>query len=447
MRDPREEGNSLGADFTTASLLRFVLPTVFAMLFMGLYTVTDTIFVARFVGENALAALNIACPVVNLIVGFATMLAAGGSARIAREMGEGNLARASRDFTLLVITGALAGAGIAALGTALIDQIVFGLGAGQLLFPDCREYLFTLLLFTPASVLQVLFQNLLVTAGKPQMGLLLGVGAGAVNLILDYVFMVPLRMGIQGAALGTGIGYLLPAVVGVLFFAAGKTGLRFRMPVPDGAVLLESVTNGCSEMVSQTAAAVTTFLFNRVMMHLLGESGVAAITIIIFTQFLLTALFIGFSMGSAPVISYHYGRRDRTRLRRLVLLCIRLIVLLSAAVFGASFVFAPPLVGLFAKKGTPVYEIARSGFRIFAFSFLFSGLNIFSSAMFTALSNGRVSALISFLRTFGWITVLLLTLPRVMGVAGVWLAVPAAELLTLVMVLFFLRGQLAEFRK
>lgn len=447
MHNLQEEGNPLGADFTAAALLRFALPTVFSMLFMGLYTVTDTVFVARFVSENALAALNIACPVVNLIVGFGTMLAAGGSALIARKMGEGDPTRASRDFTLLVITGALAGVGIAVLGTALIDQIVSGLGAGRLLFRDCREYLFVLLLFTPASVLQVLFQNLFVTAGQPKMGLLLGVGAGAVNLILDYIFMVPLRMGIRGAALGTGVGYLFPAAVGVLFFAGRKDGLRFRKPLPDGAVLFESVTNGCSEMVSQTALAVTTFLFNRVMMRLLGESGVAAITIIIYTQFLLTALFIGFSMGVAPVISYHYGRRDRARLRRLVLLCVRLIALLSAAVFGAAFVFASPLVGVFVGRGTQVYEIARGGFRIFAFSFLFCGLNVFGSAMFTALSNGGVSALVSFLRTFGWITALLLTLPRVWGVTGVWLAVPAAELLTLAAVLFFLRRQFVEFRE
>lgn len=407
------------------------------MIFMGLYTVVDTIFVARFVDTNALSALNIVCPVINLIVGFGTMLATGGSAIIARKMGAGKQTRAAQDFTLIIAVGILSGVLIAVTGTAFIDGIVQYLGANRILFPYCREYLFILLLFTPASILQVLFQNLFVTAGRPGLGMLLGISAGIANIFLDYFFMVPLQMGIKGAALGTGIGYLIPAAAGLLFFSAGKSNLHFKRPVIDIAVLTESCTNGCSEMVSQGAAAVTTYLFNRIMMRLLGENGVAAITILIYTQFLLNALFIGFSMGVAPVISYHYGKRDKKQLKNIFSICMRFVFFLSVSVFMAAFLFGPQLVHIFSEKGTPVYEIARNGFLIFPFSFLFCGLNIFISAAFTALSNGKLSAVLSFLRTFGFITVLLLTLPALFGVTGVWLAVPVAELLAAIVALVF----------
>ncbi len=438
MNDLRPIENPLSRHFSIKSLLQFALPTILTMLFMGLYTVVDTIFVARFVDTNALSALNIVCPVVNLIVGLGTMLATGGSAIIARKMGAGEPLRASQDFTLIVGAGMFLGILIAALGTIFAPAIVRGLGASRVLFPYCREYLSLLLLFTPASLLQVLFQNLIVTAGRPGIGMLLGISAGIANILLDWLLMGPLQMGVKGAALGTGIGYTIPAAIGVWFFFAKKGSLHFRKPVIDVSVLAESCANGFSEMVSQAAAAVTTFLFNRIMMELLGENGVAAITILIYTQFLLSALIIGFSMGVAPVISYNYGRQDEKELKNVFSICMRFLVVVSVLIFAAAFLFASPLVGVFSEKGTPVYEIARSGFLIFPFGFLFCGVNIFTSAAFTALSNGTLSAVVSFLRTFGGITVLLLTLPKLWGVTGVWLAVPIAELLTMIVALVFL---------
>ena len=430
--------NPLSQDFTIKSLLKFAFPTILMMIFMGLYTVVDTIFVARLVDTNALSALNIVCPVINLIVGFGTMLATGGSAVIARKMGAGEQRRASQDFTLIISAGILSGILITAVGTVFIDRIVRGLGAGRVLFPYCREYLFILLLFTPANILQVLFQNLIVTAGHPGVGMALGVSAGIANILLDYIFMVPLQMGIKGAALGTGIGYMIPAAAGLCFFSAKKNNLHFRKPVIDFSVLSESCTNGFSEMVSQAAAAVTTFLFNRIMMNLLAEDGVAAITIIIYTQCLLSTLYMGFSMGVAPVISYNYGKQDDKQLKNVFSISMRFLTAVSISVFAVAFIFGSPLAGIFAEKGTPVYEIARNGFLIFPFSFLFCGLNIFTSATFTALSNGKLSAILSFLRSFGLITVLLLTLPHLLGVTGVWLAVPVAELITMIVALVFL---------
>lgn len=430
--------NPLSQNFTIKSLLKFAFPTILMMIFMGLYTVVDTIFVARFVDTNALSALNIICPVINLIVGLGTMLATGGSAIVARKIGAGDHTRAAQDFTLIIFAGIFLGILITVLGTVFIDRIVWGLGSSSILFPYCKEYLFILLLFTPVSILQVLFQNLIVAAGHPEIGMILGVSAGVVNILLDYVFMVPLQMGIKGAAFGTGIGYMIPAVIGLCFFSEKKNCLHFSKPVMDFSVLTESCTNGFSEMVSQAATAVTTFLFNRTMMKLLGENGVAAITIIIYTQFLLSTLYIGFSMGVAPVISYNYGKQDEKQLKNVFSICMRVIMFVSVSVFSISFILGSPLVCIFSAKGTPVYEIARNGFLIFPFHFLFCGLNIFISAAFTALSNGKLSAILSFLRTFGLITVLLLTLPNLLGVTGVWLAVPIAELITMIVALIFL---------
>lgn len=430
--------NPLSRNYTLCSLLKFTFPTIAMMIFMGVYTLTDTIFVSRFVNTDALSAINIVCPVINIIVGLGTMLATGGSAIVARKMGLGEIKRAKQDFTLLVILGILIGFIIAILGALFIDEIIWGLKASKVLFLYCKEYLLLLFLFTPASILQTLFQSLLVTAGKPTLGLLLSVGAGIANIVLDYICIVILDMGIMGAALGTGIGYMIPAVFGILFFSKQKHRLSFVKPIFDISVIKESCINGSSEMVSQISTAVTTFFFNLTMMKLLAENGVAAITIIIYTQFLMTTLYIGFSMGVAPIISFNYGAKNTERLKKVYKMCLKMIAVSSIVIFSIAIFGGNQLVGLFTKPGTNVYEIATNGFMLFSFSFLFSGANIFSSATFTALSNGKTSAIISFFRTFGFIMIGLLILPKYLHVTGVWLAVPIAELLTFGMSLGFI---------
>lgn len=430
--------NPLAQDFNAVSLLKFAAPTTVMMIFMGLYTITDTVFVARYVNTDALSAMNIVCPVINFTVGLGTMLATGGSAVAARKMGEGKTRRASRDFTLIVCAGAALGVLILLVGIFFMDGIVRGLGASSRLFPYCKEYLTVILLFAPACMLQVLFQNLIVTAGHPGFGMVLSVSAGVANILLDYVFMVPLRMGIRGSALGTGIGYLIPTLAGLWFFASGRGSLRFLKPEADFSVLTESCLNGYSEMVSQMATAVTTFFFNRIMMRLSGEDGVAAVTIMIYSQFLLTSLYIGFSMGVAPVFSYNYGRSDGERLRKVFRICASFIAAVSAAVFVLSEIFGSSLAGIFSAEGTAVFAIAREGFRIIPFGFLFCGFNIFASAFFTALSNGRVSAIISSLRSFVFILFFLLILPRVFGETGVWLTSVLSEGMTIGVSVWFL---------
>ena len=418
---------SLDREWSAPALLCFAFPTVAMMIFMGLYTVVDTLFVARFVNTDALSAINIVCPVINLTVGLGTMLATGGNAVISRKMGEGKTREAKEDLTLLILAGAAIGLLILLAGTVWADRLIYAMGASGRLFPYCKDYLVTLLLFIPANILQTLFSNLFVTAGRPGLGFVLSILAGGANIALDYIFIVSWGLGIRGAALGTGFGYLLPAVVGLLYFAECKGPLAFTRPKWKWRVLEESCLNGSSEMVGQLAAAVTTFLFNTAMMELAGEEGVAAITIIIYTQFLLNTLCIGFSMGVAPVIGFAYGKKDTARQKRVFRITMGAIGGGSVLLFVLSRLGGAYIVGLFARHSPEVSRIAEEGFSIFSYSFLFCGVNIFTSAMFTALSNGKISAVLSFLRTFVLLSGEILLLPRLWGMTGLWLAVPVAE--------------------
>lgn len=438
INDIHTTDNPLAKDYTLFSLLLFAMPTITMMLFMGLYTIMDTVLISNLVNTDALSAINIVCPVINVIVGIGTMFATGGSAIVAKKMGEGKDNRANQDFTLIFLFSVLIGLVITILGIYFIDDIIWSLGASKILFPYCKDYLFIILLFTPASILQILFQTLIVTAGKPTFGLVLSISAGVINVVLDYTFMTVFNMGIMGAALGTAIGYVIPAMTGIVFFKTKRGTLSFEKPILDIRVLTKSCGNGVSEMVSQISTAITTFFFNYTMMCYLGENGVASITIIIYTQFLMTTLYIGFSMAVSPILSFNYGAKRHIHLQRIFKQCLYFIAISSLLIFTIASLFSKDIIQLFVDKESIVYAIAYSGFIIFLFSLLFSGINIFSSASFTAFSNGKVSAIISFFRSFVFIILCLLILPKFMGVTGVWLAIPLAEGLSFCVSLFYI---------
>lgn len=419
--------NALDKDFRLCSLLSFALPSMITMLFMGFYTIMDTIFVSQLVNTIALSSLNMVCPIINLIVGLGTMLATGSSALIAKDMGEGNQLGAKQKFTWITICCLGIGCGIMAIGILMMDDILRLLGVSSIQAPYAKDYLQIIFLFTPACMMQVLFQSLIITAGKPKLGMLLSVGAGILNVALDYLLIVYGDMGIRGSALGTGFGYLAPCLIGAYVFSQKDGSLSFCKTKPQPIVLWKSCTNGCSEMISQASAAVTTFLFNMVVMKLQGEQGVAAITMMIYTQFLLTTLYIGFSMGVAPVLSFAYGAQNKQRVTRLLHDSCLTIFLLSLFTFLFCFFFRSFLVQLFTPPGSAVYELAVDGFAIFSFSFLCCGFNIFASAYFTALSNGLLSAIISFLRTFGFLCIGILCFASTFGMDGIWMSIPFAE--------------------
>ena len=423
--------NSIAKDFKFFSLLRFALPTMVMMIFMSLYSIVDGIFISRLLGTNALSAANIVYPVISIVFAVGIMLSTGGSALIAKKLGEGKEREAREDFSFLTLVSFLFGIAILLIGNIFIEPIVRALGSTDALLPYCVDYLSVSLLLAPAAMLQMMFQTFFVTAGKPLIGLMLTISGGVANMILDYLFMGPFNMGISGAALATGIGELIPAVIGLFYFLFTRHSLYLTKPVVRFQVLKESCFNGSSEMVTNLSTAVVTYLFNITMLKFLGEPGVAAITIVLYGQFLFNALYIGFSMGVAPVISYNHGSQNLPLLKRIFKICIGFISISSILITIMALVSSPVIVEIFTPIGSATYDIAKTGFFLFSINYIFAGINIYSSSMFTAFSDGKVSALISFVRTFVLIVLNILLLPYLIGVNGVWLAVPAAEFMTL----------------
>lgn len=432
---------SIGQKFSPFSLLKFAFPSMVMMVFMSCYTIIDGIFISRFLGDNALSSVNIVFPIVNILLAVGIMLATGGSAIVAKKMGEGRAAEAREDFSLIVATGLAASFVILILTLLFLEPACLLLGANENLLAHSKAYLGTVMCFAPACMLQSLFQCFYVTAGKPHIGLFLIITGGITNAILDYVFLAPLGFGIEGAALATGIGQLVPAVFGLIYFFVIKRDLYFTKFPFRLKTLGAASLNGASEMVSNLANAIVTYLFNIIMMRLVGPSGVAAITIILYAQFLFNALYMGFSMGIAPVFSYHYGAAGHTELKNVYKISCWFVVLSSLLITGISYLSSEWIVRIFVSAETETYALAVGGFILFSLSFLFSGFNIFSSALFTSLSDGKTSAIISFVRTFGCILISLLTLPALFGINGVWLAIPAAEFLTMFLSVFYHRSK------
>lgn len=433
--------NQISKEFHTASLLRFTLPSIIMMVFMALYQMVDAVFVSNFVSEDALSALNIVFPLPSLIIAVSIMLATGGSAVISKKMGEGEDSKARQFFSMLVLLGICFGLLMTLVGVLFTRPLIHLLGSTPRLDQYCYDYLYLLLMFSPFSVLQMLFQTFFVTTGKPHLGLASTILAGVANIFFDYLFIVVFPFGVKGAAMGTAIGYCIPAIFGLIFFAIDRQGsLYFVKPLFDRKVLAHVCSNGASEMVTNLSNAITTFAFNLMMLRFLGESGVAAITIALYAQFLLISIYMGFSGGVAPVFSYNHGSKNHTQLHRLFRISLGFICVSAVAVTLFSLFAGDALISVFVDPGSEVFEITSAGFRLFSVSFLFIGVNIFASGMFTALSDGKTSAIISFLRTFVFLLLSLLLLPEFIGVNGIWLAIPVAEFLTLgVSIFYFIR--------
>lgn len=438
-----EQNNALAREFHTVSLIKFALPNIGMMIFLSLYTIVDGMFISRLVGTTALSAINMSFPLNSLQMAIGIMLGTGGSAIIARRQGEGRADEARQNFTMLVTVAALVGLCFAVLGNIFLDPILRVLGTSELQWADCRIYTLIQLAFAPMLFLQTSFQTLFVTAGKPGLGLLTSVGGGITNMVLDWLFIGLMNMGVAGAAIATCLGYCVPSVIGLVYFFHNRNGSLFFVPFKfDGATLAAACGNGSSEMVSNIANAVTTFMFNMLFLRYRGEDGVAAITIAMYFQFVFTAVYFGFSMGVAPVISYKFGERNIPQLGRIFRICMTFVLACSLGAYLLSWVTLEPALTLFTPRGSGVYEIAMSGFPIYAVSFLLMGTSIFASSLFTALSDGLVSAIISFSRTLVFLAAMLLLLPLILEELGIWLAVPVAEGLgVMVSVYFLLKGR------
>lgn len=414
------------------NMLTFTIPTMVRMVFVSMYSIVDGIVVSNFVGSLGLSAINIVYPVLNICMALAFMLAAGSNAIMGKKMGEGKVHEANSFMSLTVIVNVAAIIVFTVIFLMWDEKIYMMLGSDEELLPYCMEYGRIIVLGGPVWVMQVLFQSYLVTADKPHMGLWLSVAAGITNIVLDVIFVGAFRMGMAGAAMASVAGMMIGGLVPLTVFFNKKSLIHFEKPVWEGREFLKALGNGSSEMVSNLASAVTTTLFNLQMMALIGEKGVAAISAILYLQFIFLAVFFGFVSGISPVVSYNYGAGNKTNIHRTFKISMKIVIIFSLSMFALAEVFTGGLVLVFASKDAVLSELMISGFRIIAVSILFSGLNIFASGFFTALNNGRVSALISILRTFVLEAGALILLPELMGIDGVWWSLPAAEILSAV---------------
>ncbi len=429
--------------FTTRKLLSFALPTILMMVFISIYSVVDGIFVGIFVGSNGLAAINIVFPLVMAIASFGLMLGAGGSAEVAKKLGQGQKQRALEYFTLLTITTLVIGLVLSGISLIFLRPICYAMGASELIIEDCLVYGRICLIGNVFFMLQMFFQSFLVTAERPKMGFHLSLVSGLLNILLDVLLIAILGFGLAGAALATICGFTIGSVIPIIYFMKKNTSqLRFVKPVFEKGVILRSMGNGSSEMVTNVSRSLVALLFNIQLMKLLGEAGVAAISVMLYVEFVFTAVLIGFAVGIAPIIAFKFGAKQGAELKAVFLSSIHFVIAVSLLMFVLSQVLAQGLVMLFIRDNPDLISLTVKGFRIFAISFLACGINIFASAYFTALGNGKVSALISFLRTLVLQAIMIMVLPLFFGLNGIWMALPVAELMTVaISLLYFKKNQ------
>lgn len=423
--------------FKVLQVFRLVLPTIFMMSFMSLYTIVDGAFVSRFVSTDALSAVNIAYPYVNFILGISIMLGSGGCALVMKKIGEGKKEEAKKDFSLIILFTFILSVIILVLSLLFIEYILKILQAKEGLYKYTKDYLFYMIAFTTPTMLKFIVEQFLVAINKSKIALILSVSGGILNIILDYLFIVSFNFGIKGAAIATGLGYAVPAIIGLIFFIKKSSLLHFKLPSKNMSVILKSCSNGSSEMVSQLSSGIITFLFNYVMLKYIGEDGVAAITIILYIQYLVTSIFLGYSIGICPKISFFYGNQDIPMLKSLISISLKIVWCISILSYIIILTSSPILVMFFTDPNTVVFNITIDGLKIYSISFLIVGILIFISGMFTAFSNGRVSAIISFLRALVFESIGIIVLPVIIGISGVWWAVPIARLLGALVCLYF----------
>ncbi len=431
----------LSEHFTYKKLLRFVLPSIVMMIFTSIYGVVDGLFVSNYVGKTAFAAVNLVMPLLMMLSALGFMMGTGGSAIVAKTLGQGDKERANRYFSMMVYVTVVGGVVLTVLGLVFLRPIVIALGAEGEMIGECLIYGRISLASLTFFMVQNVFQSFFVAAEKPHLGLGVMVAAGVTNMVLDYLFIVILGWGIAGAAAATAAGETVGGIVPLIYFSRKNTSLlRLTKTKIKGKILLKACTNGSSELMTNLSMSLVNMLYNVQLMKLAGEDGVAAYGVIMYVNFIFLATFIGYSIGSAPIVGYHFGAQNHNELKNLFRKSLRLIGGWGVLLMLLAFALSGPLARFFVGYDAELLAMTSHGLRLYALAFLVSGFNIYGSAFFTALNNGLVSAVISFLRTLVFQMAAVLILPRLLGLNGIWLAILVAELLALGVTLqFFIR--------
>ncbi len=431
----------LSDHFTYKKLFHFTLPSIFMMIFTSIYGVVDGFFVSNFVGKTPFAAVNFIMPFLMILGAIGFMFGTGGSALISKTMGEGNDEKAKRLFSLFIYVSIICGIVIAGLGILFLRPVTLLLGATGTMVEDCVVYGRIILIALPAFLLQYEFQSFFVTAGKPQLGLAVTVASGVTNMVLDAILVAGFSLGLPGAAAATAFSQVVGGMIPLFYFYRPNSSLlKLTKTSWDGSAILKACTNGSSELMSNISMSLVSMLYNAQLMAYAGEDGVAAYGVLMYVNMIFLAAFIGYSVGTAPVIGYHYGAENHHELKSLLKKSLIIIGILSAAMLIAAEVLARPLAVIYVGYDLELLKLTLRGFVIFSFSFLFAGISIYGSSFFTALNNGLVSALISFLRTMVFQIAAVLLFPLIWGIDGIWGSIVIAESMSAIVTVLFLVG-------
>ena len=429
----------LSDHFSYSNLLHFTLPSICMMVFTSIYGVVDGLFVSNFAGKTPFAAVNLVMPFIMILGGMGFMIGTGGTALVSKLMGEGKKDEANSTFSMMVLFTLLLGIVLSAVGFLTMRPVSYFLGATDAMIDDCVLYGRIVTGFTFAFMLQNVFQSFFIAAEKPRLGLIVTVAAGVTNMVLDALFIAVFNWGVAGAAIATGLSQCVGGVLPLIYFLRPNDSLlRFRPTSLRLRPILQACGNGSSELMSNISSSLVGMLYNFQLMRLIGEDGVSAYGVLMYVQFIFVAIFIGYSIGCAPVVSFHFGAQNHSELKSLLRKSVLLMASGGVLLTIAARLLAAPLARLFVGYDTGLFELTSHAFRLFSWSFLLAGFNIFASGFFTALNNGAISAAISFLRTLVFQTASVLILPLLLDVDGIWWAITVAEIFAFLISLMFL---------
>lgn len=437
----------LSDKFTFKKLLLFTLPSILMMIFSSVYGIADGLFVTNFVGKTPFAAVNFIMPFLMILGTVGFMFGAGGSALVSKTLGEGKREQANRIFSLIVYASVLLGFILAALGIAFIRPLAKLLGAKDEMLSGCVRYGRIILLALPLYILQMEFQSFFITAEKPTLGLIFTLASGITNIVLDALFIAGFKWGLRGAAAATAVGQAVGALGPLIyFFCKNGSLLRLGKTGFSGKAIARTCSNGSSEFMSNVSISVVNMLYNMQLMKYAGENGVAAFGVLMYVSLVFNAVFIGYAIGISPIVGYNYGAQNADELKSVLKKSLVIIAITSVCMLGFAEGMALPLSKLFAGYDAELYALTRRSFIFYSFAFLFAGINIYGSAFFTALNNGLISALISFLRTLVFQVAAVFVLPLIWKVDGIWLSIVAAEVAAFVVTVIFLITQKKKYK-
>lgn len=432
----------LSDHFTCKKLLRFVLPSIVMMVFTSIYGVVDGLFVSNFAGKTSFAAINLVMPFIMVLGGLGFMIGTGGTALVGKLLGQGEPEEANRCFSMMIWFALLLGGVLTVVGIVFMKPVSLFLGATEEMLGDCLIYGRIVIAFTVPFMLQNIFQSFLIAAEKPKLGLVATVAAGVTNMTLDFLFVGVLPFGVAGAAIATGISQCVGAAIPLFYFLRKDSLLRLIPTRLRAKPILAACGNGSSELMSSISSSIVGMLYNFRLLKYIGEDGVSAYGVLMYVQFIFVAIFIGYAIGCAPIISFHYGAGNKDELKNLLKISVRLMAGGGVVLTALALLLARPLAAVFVGYDAALFDLTCHAFKLFSFAFLFAGFNIFASSFFTALNNGGVSAAISFLRTLVFQSASVILLPLLFDVDGIWYAITAAEVFaTLISAMFLFLKQ------